>query len=66
MLSVKKASVEPTGLWSLEVVSGLGEGLPEDHTLHFAPRVFEVSFDIQRASASSTRDEWDIELESIV
>lgn len=63
MLSVKRAAVEPTGLWSLSTMGGSGRGGPaEDGTLRFASRIFGVS---PEAVSTSPSSEGDIELDSL-
>ena len=61
MLSLKKASVEPVGMWSLEVMSSSRAGrVAGDGTVRFASRVSGRS--CETSSYSVTLDEEDIEL----
>lgn len=61
MLSVKRAAVEPTGLWSLSTMAGSRRGEPaEDGTLQFASQIFGAP-----PEAVTSPSEGDIELDSL-
>ena len=65
MLSLKKASVEPTGSWSLETMSNLGGGGSQrGQTLHFASRI-SMPYQVSETLDRSVMEEEDIELNSV-
>lgn len=66
MLSLKKASVAPMGLWSLETMSAFSEGeLKEDEIIHFPSPTLGVDNRIPEALNRSTSHEGDVEFESM-
>lgn len=65
MLSLKKASIEPTGLWSLETMSSLSAGGSQRvRALHFASRI-STSHQTSETLDRSVSEEEDIELNSV-
>lgn len=64
MLSLKKASIEPGGQWSVDTMSSLSGREPRGETIHFASRVFE-SNQIPETLDLSTLGGRDTELESM-
>ena len=63
MLSLKKASVDPTGPWSLQTVSSLGPPR-EDESTQLPSRAIDASFQVPETLKQSAGEE-DIELESL-
>lgn len=63
MLSLKKASVEQRGMWTLETMSALGENVLRDaHTIRFASVKLAVSSQTLETLGGSIPEEVDIEL----
>lgn len=65
MLSLKKASLEQTGAWSLSTMTNLSRGLPTDVTIRFASQVPGGTCDVPGTLALRTSVEEGIELEPI-
>ncbi|KAF9643583.1 hypothetical protein BDM02DRAFT_3123236 [Thelephora ganbajun] len=64
MLSLKKAATEPNELWSFSTMANFDtERSPEDGTIRFVSRTFDVPFEISDTTTSPNGE--DIELESI-
>ena len=61
MLSLKKATVQPKILWSLDTMTSIGQGSSaRDGTITFAPTVFRGLHETSQAPAAP--NEGDIEL----
>lgn len=65
MLSLKKASVEPSGPWHLSTISNFGSKSREGETLHFASRMLNAPHEIPETLDRLPSNEGDVELNPV-